>query len=674
MLHLVSVLALALGIATGDSAELRRAPLMTALRSGGYTVILRHARTDRSFQEERSYVPKDRSAQRNLTDEGVRDAALMGVVFRKYHVSFAEIISSPMFRSVETAEMAAGRPETTMVLRTFPSTPEQAALIARPPKPGTNRLLVTHHFVIETHVPGISPGEIGESEAVVVRHTAAGKVEIVGRITLDDWRALANPDQAAVSSNRAHANGPRTWRVRRLADSWSECESSGYPCWPYRPRLHRCVQQRGPRQDAGLHRVIDARRPGPSHRTTPRVLRETFRAARTVVSGHGPRIHGHRGDPRDAVEAGQASPNCENVGSATNARDVGHVHLHAGRTPLRAPSTDARPDVDAGWPSPWATLTVVCVCLTLGGISALEARHISVTHGFPLDWFTVVASTTPRWILLAVVLPFVLLLATRFPLVPVRGPIVAMHIAIFAVGIGGARRAGCLGGGPGVARRHPLFGMIPRLTRSWYNTMPTMVSMYAGVLIAAWGMAEARERQRRTLRASQLETQLQSARLAALRAQLQPHFLYNTLNGIAALVSDVQPARAVAAIEQLGELLHASLREDGREEITVDEEVALAERYLALQGMRFGDRLSHELHVAPEVARLPRAGAAVAAHRRERGRARTGCRTGLPPRPHRCRGDSRSGVELTVQNDGNDTASRMAAAATASGSPRRARG
>ena len=243
----------------------------------------------------------------------------------------------------------------------------------------------------------------------------------------------------------------------------------------------------------------------------------------------------------------------------------------------------------------------MCVCLILGGISALEARHISITHGFPLDWFTVVASTTPRWILLAVVLPFVLLLATRYPLVPVRAPIVAMHIAIFvAVSAAHATLDAWAVAQASPAVTH-LFGMIPRLTRSWYNTMPTMVSMYAGVLIAAWGMAEARERQRRTLRASQLETQLQSARLAALRAQLQPHFLYNTLNGIAALVSDVQPARAVAAIEQLSELLHASLREDGREEITVEEEIALAERYLALQGMRFGDRLRHELYVAPEV-------------------------------------------------------------------------
>jgi hypothetical protein len=237
----------------------------------------------------------------------------------------------------------------------------------------------------------------------------------------------------------------------------------------------------------------------------------------------------------------------------------------------------------------------------LGAISALESRHVSVTHGFPLDWPTVIISTTPRWILLAAVLPFVLRLGVRYPVNPPRAPVIALHIALFlavSVAHAWADAWAVTWANPQVVH---MFGMIPRLTRSWYNTMPTMVSMYAGVLIAAWGMTESRERQRRTLRASQLETQLQSARLAALRAQLQPHFLYNTLNGIAALVASVQPDRAVAAIEQLGELLHASLREDGREEITVDEEVALADRYLALQGMRFGDRLRYDYDVAPDV-------------------------------------------------------------------------
>lgn len=64
------------------------------------------------------------------------------------------------------------------------------------PKAGTNRLIVTHHFVIETHVPGIKPGDVGESEAAVVRHTPDGKVQLVGRITLNDWQVLANPEAA----------------------------------------------------------------------------------------------------------------------------------------------------------------------------------------------------------------------------------------------------------------------------------------------------------------------------------------------------------------------------------------------------------------------------------------------------------------------------------------------
>lgn len=208
MLYLLASLALAvrLGTPAEDSAQLRREQLMAKLRNGGYTVLLRHARTDYSFKEDPASIPKDRTAQRNLSDDGIRDAALMGVVFRKYGISFAEIIASPMFRTIETAEMAAGKPTTTMALRTFPSTAEQEALVKTAPKAGTNRLLVTHHFVIETHVPGVKPGEVGESEAAVVRHTQDGKLELVGIIKLDDWKALANPGYGAAPAASA-ANG-----------------------------------------------------------------------------------------------------------------------------------------------------------------------------------------------------------------------------------------------------------------------------------------------------------------------------------------------------------------------------------------------------------------------------------------------------------------------------------
>jgi phosphohistidine phosphatase SixA len=202
MFATLATLALAAHIAlpAQDTAQARREALMNALRSGGYSVLLRHARTDYSVQEPRSSVPPERSAQRNLSDDGVRDAALIGAVFRKYGVAFAEIIASPMFRTVETAELVAGSPRTTMMLRDFPSTPEQISLVRSAPKPGTNRLLVTHHFVIEQHVPGVRLGAVGESEAAVIGHAPDGGVRLVGILSLEDWKALANPASAALQA------------------------------------------------------------------------------------------------------------------------------------------------------------------------------------------------------------------------------------------------------------------------------------------------------------------------------------------------------------------------------------------------------------------------------------------------------------------------------------------
>lgn len=258
-----------------------------------------------------------------------------------------------------------------------------------------------------------------------------------------------------------------------------------------------------------------------------------------------------------------------------------------------------------GTPVRGASLALILVCMALGGVSALESRHMSVTHGLPISWPAAFASTTPRWLLLAATLPFPLRLATRPGLWSLRSSVVLMHAGLFiAISMAQALLIAWTTGltSPVLPL---LFPWPARVLRAWYSSMPIMVSMYGAVLAAAWALNEMRERERRSVRASQLEAQLQAARLEALRAKLQPHFLYNTLHGIAALVADLQPAQAVAAIEQLSDLLHASLRDDALDVVPVREEVALAGRYLALQRMRFGDRLWYDLAVAPEVAECP---------------------------------------------------------------------
>jgi signal transduction histidine kinase len=106
-----------------------------------------------------------------------------------------------------------------------------------------------------------------------------------------------------------------------------------------------------------------------------------------------------------------------------------------------------------------------------------------------------------------------------------------------------------------------------------------------------------RERERRLV---ELEGRLSSARLMALQMQLNPHFLFNALNGIGTLMfRDVEAADAM--LVRLAELLRHALDRSGRQWVSLREEMAFIDRYLTLEQMRFGDRLSVSRELAPEV-------------------------------------------------------------------------
>lgn len=117
-----------------------------------------------------------------------------------------------------------------------------------------------------------------------------------------------------------------------------------------------------------------------------------------------------------------------------------------------------------------------------------------------------------------------------------------------------------------------------------------------GVLVAASYHAAMLRRARE---AGQLEAALARAELHALRAQLEPHFLFNALQGISALIPR-DPALAQRMTARLGDLLRRTLRESGATEVTLREELELLEHYLAIEQVRFGDRLRVEYDVATE--------------------------------------------------------------------------
>jgi signal transduction histidine kinase len=141
----------------------------------------------------------------------------------------------------------------------------------------------------------------------------------------------------------------------------------------------------------------------------------------------------------------------------------------------------------------------------------------------------------------------------------------------------------------------------------WVNAVFTWSFILMGWSVFYVGInfrLEAEEERRRAIRAEGLA---QQARLQALRAQLEPHFLFNTLNAISTLVIENDNPAALRMISTLGEFLRLTLDKASTPEISVAEELEFAHRYAEIQETRFGDRLSIGFNVDPAIldARVP---------------------------------------------------------------------
>ena len=132
------------------------------------------------------------------------------------------------------------------------------------------------------------------------------------------------------------------------------------------------------------------------------------------------------------------------------------------------------------------------------------------------------------------------------------------------------------------------------------RSLHVSVLTYGAVLGFGYAFDYYNKLRERELQASQLESQLARAQLQALKAQLHPHFLFNTLHTIAVLARKNRSEQVVEMIARLSDLLRYSLEKASAQEVTLKREMEILELYLQIEQVRFQDRLKVEITMAPE--------------------------------------------------------------------------
>lgn len=248
--------------------------------------------------------------------------------------------------------------------------------------------------------------------------------------------------------------------------------------------------------------------------------------------------------------------------------------------------------VDAASPAPrWTRLWMLGIAFgaLLGAIDSWQSYYLGQAVGVRLPWWRVLASNVSYWAVLAALAPAVVFLAKR---VRVDGRIRIAPVAVHCL-------AGVVFGPVHAALSIALLALLP-----WYDNLLAMFVgtvrdyiaadflTYWAIVIAFYAVHYYYEAQQRERAAAQLRATLTEARLEVLRSRMNPHFLFNTLNSISTLALKGDNDATVEMLARLSELLRVSLDERCPHEVSLSRELELLDRYLAIQRVRFADRLT----------------------------------------------------------------------------------
>lgn len=235
---------------------------------------------------------------------------------------------------------------------------------------------------------------------------------------------------------------------------------------------------------------------------------------------------------------------------------------------------------------------LIAIWTVPGLLSCFQRWAPDFFHAQPTSFWHIVLVQMPDWYLWAAFTPVIFRLSRHFPLQ--RRPsirVVSAHVAAWLVclSLHALLAATLTRAFDATDAGFPFPVYVGMSAISW---MPSTFLLYfATTGVALWMYSSQRERHHERERAL-LSGQLARAELNALRSQLHPHFLFNTLNTIAILIRESDTNVAERLVTQLGDVLRQVFRGARAHETALAEEIALVRTYLAIEQVRFGDRLA----------------------------------------------------------------------------------
>lgn len=247
---------------------------------------------------------------------------------------------------------------------------------------------------------------------------------------------------------------------------------------------------------------------------------------------------------------------------------------------------------------------IASIWLGIGLVDAMQTVIVQHEQGRHHDWIKLFGVSVLFWLPWALATAPIMHLGHRFPLVHLRPVIhwIAHLGACFMTGIVFSMWTLWLGrfvdlyGDPSTAQP-----FMKLLWQRFLNGSVAALFLYAGILVVSYVVDSRARLADQQLQTARLSEQLSVAELDTLRQQIEPHFLFNTLNAISGLVRARRDQDAVAMIADLSDFLRHTLERSSRHHVPLIEELEFAEQYLNIQKIRFADRLQLDIDVPLEL-------------------------------------------------------------------------